>query len=63
MQCIIFSCHYILGQQGSDREQERVRSSENQFVGREDIINEIDEKLLTEQGVAVTGIGGIGYTL
>ncbi|KAI4134497.1 MAG: hypothetical protein LQ347_001477 [Umbilicaria vellea] len=33
---------------------------DNQFVGREDIISNIDGKLETEQRVALTGIGGVG---
>ncbi|KAL9114581.1 MAG: hypothetical protein Q9187_007434, partial [Circinaria calcarea] len=33
---------------------------DNHFVGREDIISDIDEKLETEQRVALTGIGGVG---
>ncbi|MCJ1270174.1 hypothetical protein MMC22_010070 [Lobaria immixta] len=36
---------------------------DNQFVGREDIISDIDRKLETEQRVALVGIGGVGYAL
>ena len=34
-------------------------SQDNHFVGREDIISDIDRKLETEQRVALTGIGGV----
>ncbi|MCJ1240785.1 hypothetical protein MMC14_008789 [Varicellaria rhodocarpa] len=33
---------------------------DNQFIGREDIISNIDETLQTEQRIALTGIGGVG---
>ncbi|MCJ1405825.1 hypothetical protein MMC11_009055 [Xylographa trunciseda] len=33
---------------------------DNQFVGREDIIGDVDKKFETEQRVALTGIGGVG---
>ena len=36
---------------------------DSQFVGREDIISNINEKFKTEQRVALTGIGGVGYTV
>ena len=36
---------------------------DNQFIGRENIISEIDERLETEQRIALIGIGGIGHTL
>ncbi|MCJ1378166.1 hypothetical protein MMC17_001262 [Xylographa soralifera] len=35
-------------------------SQDNHFVGREDIISDIDQKLETEQRVALTGIKGVG---
>ncbi|MCJ1231813.1 hypothetical protein MMC12_008492, partial [Toensbergia leucococca] len=34
-------------------------SQDKQFVGQEDIISDIEEKLETEQRVALTGIGGV----
>ena len=37
-------------------------SQDKQFVGREDMISDIEEKLETERCVALTGIGGVGYT-
>ena len=34
-----------------------------QFVGREDIIADIDHKLKIKRRVALAGIGGVGYAL
>lgn len=51
---------------GSDKEKTLFLvpfGQDNQFVGREDIISHIDKNLETEQRVALTGIGGVGYTL
>ena len=33
---------------------------DDQFVGREDLISKIGNKLKTEQRVALIGIGGVG---